>query len=385
MCARELQVSIKDSVHKLLADIIRQHELEWFYTITDKEIRGKNGTEFGFKGLKHNANELKSYEGADYCWVEEAQIVSDNSWELLIPTIRKAGSEIWLSFNPKNPTDPTWTRFVQNADDDMLVKKVSYLDNPFFGEVMEKERLKLLKNDPEAYKHIWEGEFDTRFFGGVYSQWMARAFQEGRIRPNLYDPDIPTHTAWDLGYDDSTCIWWWQVAGKEVRFIDYYENSGQDIEHYCKVISSKQYKPGDHFVPHDAANKLLAAGGRSIVQQAFSFGVKMKVVPATSQQNGIEALRKVLNTSYFDSEKCKDGIHALQQYQFEYDEERKIFKSTPLHNWASHGADAAEIVGQVMREKMNPQPPEKPKFFEDLRAKDVFWPETPHTTPYERI
>lgn len=385
LCARELQVSIKDSVHALLSDIIRQYGLDSFYTITDKEIRGKNGTEFGFKGLKHNAKELKSYEGADYCWVEEAQNVSDNSWELLIPTIRKTGSEIWLSFNPKNPTDPTWQRFVLQADEDVLVKKVSWQDNPFFGEVMDKERLKLLKNDPEAYKHIWEGEFDTRFFGGVYSKWVASITENGRLLPSLYDPELLVHSAWDLGYDDSTAIFFWQLLGKEVRLIDYYENNGQDIEHYCDIVKGKGFKTyGSHFVPHDAANKLLAAGGRSIVQQAYAFGIKMRVVAATSQQNGIEAARKVLENTWIDADKCKDGMHALLQYQFEYDEERKIFKSTPLHDWSSHASDAFEIIGQVMREKIKPEDQPKPKFFQDLKAKDVFFPEK-QPDKYERI
>lgn len=386
LCARELQVSISDSVHKLLADIIREHGMEDFYSITDKAIKGKNGTEFGFKGLKHNVNELKSYEGSDYCWVEEAQIVSDKSWEILIPTIRKPESEIWLSFNPKNPTDPTWQRFVLQADDDMLVKKVSWRDNPFFGTVMDKERLKLLKNDPEAYKHIWEGEFDTRFFGGVYSKWVAAITELGRLLPSLYDETLPIHTAWDLGYDDSTSIWFWQVAGKEVRLIDYYENSGQDIEHYCDIVKGKGFKIyGKHYVPHDAANKLLAAGGRSIVQQAYGHGVKMVVIPATSQQNGIEAARKVLENTWIDAEKCKDGMHALLQYQFEYDEDRKIFKSVPIHDWSSHASDAFEIIGQVMRNQIKPEDKPKPKFFQDMTANEVFWPKQPNNTPIERI
>ena len=385
LCARELQVSIKDSVHKLLSDIIREHGMDEFYTITDKEIRGKNGTEFGFKGLKHNANELKSYEGADYCWVEEAQIVSDNSWELLIPTIRKTGSEIWLSFNPKNPTDPTWQRFVLQADDDMIVRKVSWRDNPFFGEVMDKERLKLLKNDPEAYQHIWEGEFDTRFFGGVYAKWVSEIATKGRMLTGLYDPEIPVHTAWDLGWSDPTAIWFWQVVGKEVRLIDYYENNGEDIEHYCDVILKRGYKTyGDHFVPHDAANKILAAGGRSIVQQAHALGIKMRVVAATSVMNGISAGRKVLESTWIDKDKCKDGILCLQQYQFLYDEDRKTFKDKPDHDWSSHCCDAFEIIGQVMQEKIKPEEKPKPNFFPNITAKDVFWPEN-QPERHERI
>src|SRR5690606_6616150 len=114
-------------------------------------------TEFKFSGLKHNATGIKSSEGADIWWVEEAENVSDKSWETLIPTVRKAGSEIWVSFNPKNPNDPTYVRMVKNADDDFLVKRVSWRDNPFFPPVLESERAKRQKDDPEAYAHIWEG------------------------------------------------------------------------------------------------------------------------------------------------------------------------------------------------------------------------------------
>ena len=384
LCARELQVSIADSVHKLLADIITEHKLDAFYTITQHGIKGANGTEFIFKGLRHNVREIKGLEAIDIAWAEEAQIISDNSWELLIPSIRKDGSEIWMSFNPKNPTDPTWQRFVMNADDDMIVRKVSYRDNPFFPAVLEKERRKLERSDPEAYLHIWEGEFDTRFNGAVY----ARFIEPGRVKPELYDHTLPVFTSWDLGFDDATAIWWWQVAGKEVRWIDYYEASGEDIGHYASVVLGRgvtrevdgvdtflpyTYEALGHYAPHDAANKLLAAGGRSIVQQAHALGVKMRVVSATSQQNGIEALRAVLKNSWFDRDRCKDGVAALMHYHFEYDEDKAAFKSKPLHDWSSHGSDAAEIVGQVMRKPVESKPIEKPRFFEQATANEIFW------------
>lgn len=357
LCARELQVSIADSVHKLLADQIRYYGLENFYQVQKTTIIGKNGSEFLFKGLKHNIAEIKSTESIDICWVEEAEKVSSESWEVLIPTIRKEGSEIWISFNPKNPTDATWERFVANKHEDSIVKKVSWRDNPFFPEVLDKERRHMERIDPEAYAHIWEGEFDTRYFGGVYAKQIADAQLAGRIHNLPYDSALPVHTAWDLGYDDSTAIWFWQIAHNEVRLIDYYEASGEDIEHYCRLIKSKPYKYGNHYAPHDAANKLLAAGGRSIVQQAHGFGVTMQVVAATSQQNSIEAARKTLQVSWFDAEKCKEGIKALQQYQFEYDEDKKTFRSKPRHDWASHGSDAYEIIGQVWQEIKRPRPP----------------------------
>lgn len=352
LCARELQTSIKDSVHKLLSDVINQYpHFAAHYEIQQTVIKGKNGTEFSFKGLKHNASEIKSYEGVDYVWVEEAQAVSDNSWEVLIPTIRKEGSEIWICFNPKNPTDPTWRRFVEKQRAGSIVKKVGWRDNPFFPSVLEMERQECLKNEPDSYEHIWEGAFDTRFSGAVYAKWVQAAFDEGRVFSSVYDAALPVYTAWDLGYDDATAIVFYQRAGKECRIIDAYEASGEDIEHYCRVVSSKPYRYADHFVPHDAANKLLAAGGRSIVQQMHALGVQTRVVAATSQQNQIEALRKVLVNCYWDKDKCSDLIHAAMAYHFEYDEDRKTFKSKPNHDWSSHYCDALEIIGQVWQEE----------------------------------
>jgi phage terminase large subunit len=378
LCARELQVSIADSVHKLLADTIRRHGLEWFYTILQTTIRGQNGTEFMFKGMKHNATEIKSTESVDICWVEEAEKVSGNSWELLLPTIRKDESEIWISFNPKYPTDPTYRLFVEQKRENAIVRKVSWRDNPWFPDVLRDEMEHMKKADELAYQHIWEGNFDLRYSGSVYAVWMAKAHEQGRVIEGIFDPNVEVHTAWDLGYDDMTAIWFWQNVGKELRLIDYYEKNGQDIKHYCDYVrllgKKRGFKYGKHYVPHDAANKLLAAGGRSIVQQAYTLGVKMSVVPATSQQNGIEAARKVLETSWFDPVACAKGMECLKAYEFPFDEDKKTFKSTPLHNWASHGSDAFEIIGQVLSDKIKSKPDKKVRWLHETTADEVFWP-----------
>ena len=130
LCAREYQTSIKDSVHKLLCDQIELMNLQGFYEVTQTAIRGKNGTEFAFVGLKNNVANVKSYEGVDYCWVEEAQTVSRNSWNVLIPTIRKEGSEIWVTFNPELETDETYQRFVVRPPEGAIVQKINWNDNP---------------------------------------------------------------------------------------------------------------------------------------------------------------------------------------------------------------------------------------------------------------
>ena len=158
LCGRELQVSIADSVHRLLIDRINARGLDPFFQWTNTGITSVTGSEFLFKGLRHNISEIKSLEGIDICWVEEAQKVSKASWELLIPTIRKEGSEIWLSFNPGTPYDETWQRFVVTPPHDAIVRKVTYRDNPWFSATLEAERVYAQKTLPlEDYLNIWEG------------------------------------------------------------------------------------------------------------------------------------------------------------------------------------------------------------------------------------
>lgn len=235
----------------------------------------------------------------------------------------------------------------------------------------ELERQRQLMSENE-YNQEFECDFDAAITGAVYGKQMVVAQNDGRIgEVPLYD-GVPVNTAWDLGYDDATAIWFWQLVGKnEIRLIDYYEANGEDITHYCDVINNRGYKYGQHFVPHDAANKLLAAGGRSIVQQAFSQNVKMHVVGSTTQQNGIEAARKTLEYCYFDEKKCEQGLAALKQYQYIFDNDRKVYQSKPRHDWTSHAADAFEIIGQVWRESQKVVEKPKPVFLNEMTFDDL--------------
>lgn len=344
VCAREIQKSIKDSVHKLLSDIIREHGLTE-YEVLESGIRGRNGTEFVFRGLKHNTRDLKSLEGADICWIEEAENVSDGSYEILIPTIRKEGSEIWATFNVKNISDPTYRRFITEAGDDTISKKVSWRDNPFFPEVLRKEMEKLKRTDPEAYNHIWEGAPDTRRSGAVFAKQVAKAREEGRVTLVPYDPSCEVFTAWDLGFGDATSIWWLQFVGRELRWIDFYENDGEQLGHYAKVVKDKPYNYRDcgHYLPHDGGHGNIR--GDSVSKQLFSLGVRNRVLERETDINpGIELLRQAIAYSVFDAEKCKDGLHALENYGYEWDEDRGVFKSKPRHDWSSHAASAARYA-----------------------------------------
>lgn len=172
LCARQLQTSIRDSVHKLLCDRIFALGMGNWFEITRESIRCKNGSEFIFKGIQNNVMEIKSMEGVDICWVEEAQSVSDESWEVLIPTIRKEGSEIWVSFNPDREDDSTYKRFIKQPPPDCKSVLINYMDNPYFPDVLKKEMEYCKKIDYPRYEHIWLGktimETEAQIFKGKF-------------------------------------------------------------------------------------------------------------------------------------------------------------------------------------------------------------------------
>jgi phage terminase large subunit len=352
LCARELQNSINDSVHRLLADIIAMHKLDDFYEVQKAAIKGKNGTEFIFKGLKYNAQEIKSTEGIDICWVEEAEKVSDASWELLIPTIRRPGSEIWISFNPKNPTDPTCQRFLNNPTEDMLVRKVSWRDNPFFPEVLELERQKLKSTDPVAYAHIWEGEFDERRNGTVFANLIAKARGEGRITLVPYKPGVPVTTAWDLGKKHATCIWFAQRVGFQPRIIDYIEATGDDadVEKLAAAVKGKDYLYDMHWLPHDAKHERLGMKG-SISEQLKKAGINNRVLPNLSVSAGIEKAKSLLKEVWIDEDRCASGLHPLMHYHYEWDELRNCFKDKPHDDWSADAADALRYLATALDQR----------------------------------
>ena len=158
LCARELQNSIKDSVHSEIVSAIESEPwLACNYEWGESYIRGKNGTNFIFKGLRHNAKEIKSTADIDICWVEEAEVVSESSWSVLIPTIRKPDSEIWICWNPEDSESATQRRFIQNPPDSSCIIQMNYCDNPWFPEELEAERLHDQKHRPDTYGHICEG------------------------------------------------------------------------------------------------------------------------------------------------------------------------------------------------------------------------------------
>jgi phage terminase large subunit len=356
LCAREFQNSISDSVHKLISDQIHAMGLEGFYTIQNTAIIGANGTEFSFAGLRHNVNKIKSFEGVDRVWVEEAQTVSKNSWEVLIPTIRKDDSEIWVTFNPELATDETYKRFVLNPPPNAIVRKINYTDNPWFPPVLEQERKTLQANDPDAYLNVWEGNPRETLDGAIYATELRRASQDGRITRVPYDATKPVHTFWDLGWADNTSIWFAQAVGFEYRVIDFLQDSQKALPHYIGLLQSRGYVYGTDYLPHDAQAKSLAGAGRTIEQLMRAAGRNVRIVPRHAVAEGINAARTIFGNCWFDEAKCADGLQALRHYRYEVDEITGQFSRQPLHDAASHAADAFRYLAVSLKEPAKPKP-----------------------------
>lgn len=417
LCCRELQKSIEDSVFSVIAAEVERMGVQDQFEIGRKYIRHKNGNEFLFYGLRSNIAEVKGLNNVRRTWIEEGQGVSNNSLEYLEPTVMRDfdDCEIWASWNPEDEEDPIHAMFVNNADENFKVTQINWNDNPWFPDSLNKIRLRDLQNKPHIYDWKWGGGFNVNMEAAVYGKWMQKAKNEGRIRKNIYDPSLPVYTSWDIGYSDDTAIWWWQVAGGEIRFIDYYEMNREGIQHYAERIYGReiivtkrdavtgrvtefelgkvleglerrtQYNYGDHYAPHDAANKVFQAGGRSTVQQFRDLGILMKIVPSTSQQNQIDATRGVIDISYYDIDYCKDGIRCLRKYAFKKNENKNSYSKEPDHDLGgySHGCDAHEIVAQVWKSAKLPEPIKAPRFLEQMTINELFEGQT--DVGYERI
>jgi phage terminase large subunit len=378
LCTRELQKSIKQSVHKLLSDQIDKLQLNNFYDVQSQGIFGVNGTEIFFIGVKANPDEIKSMEGIDICWIEEGHALTESSWDIIDPTIRKDGSEIWATWNTRFKFDYLHNVFVINKlYQDALVLKVNYPDNPYFPEVLRKQMEAMKASDYEKYLNIWEGELKTLAEGAIFGSQVLKAKKEDRFCKIPVATGSQVYTFWDLGRNDHTAIWFMQNIGKEYRMIDYYENRLQDIEHYCKVVAGQlnpdemrlagvseadqlrrsNYLYGEHFMPHDV--KAQSLGMKLTREEQFiQGGVKpINVVKRIALKNdAIEMARQIFGEVWFDSTNCSRGIECLSNYRYEYNDNKDTHNQNPHHDWASNGADAFMQFAQGFRVKEEYKP-----------------------------
>jgi len=262
-------------------------------------------------------------------------------WAVFIGT-PKGHNQFWEVYNNATKDESWYVRTLRASqtgllDDDEL-----------------KDAAKMMTQD--QYLQEFECDFESAIIGAYYGKEMRQLTDQGRITDIEIDPMFPLFSSWDLGYSDDTTVWTWQVVHGEVRFLDYHSSNGQSIPFYTGYIAQQESKFGvkykTHYLPHDARAKTLASGGKSIIEQ---LSVKiplesMKIVPNLSLQDGIQATRMMLLRSWFDP-KCEDGIECLRQYERSYNEDKKVFSDKPLHNWASHGADAARMAAVAWKEE----------------------------------
>ena len=355
LCAREVQRSIKDSVHKLLSDQIEALGLGEFYQILQTEIRGQNGTEIVFTGLSSQTREsIKSFEGIDRCWVEEAQAVSKRSWEILIPTIRAPGSEIWVSFNPELDTDNTYQRFVINQPTDSVVRKVNWSDNPWFPAVLHQEKDDLKARDPDAYEHVWEGQCRAAVDGAIYYREVSDARSCGRVRNVPYDPMLKVHAIWDLGYADYMSIILAQKVASEIRVIGYVEDHHRTLAEYSMELKAMPYQWGKLYLPHDGRARDYRSG-KSAEEILKALGWEVEIVEEIGVEQGISAARQMFPRVYFDQDKAGHLINRLGRYRRRVNAESGI-TGGPLHDEESHGADAFRYLAVCENQLVNSAP-----------------------------
>ena len=341
LCAREVQKSIKDSVHQLLEDQIERMQLSGFYRVLRDEIRGLNGTSVVYTGLSDlTVEQIKSYEGIDICWVEEAAKVTRRSWDILIPTIRKEGSEIWITLNPELDTDETWLRFVANPPHNAFIQEMSYHTNPWMSAEAEEERQDFLRlveagvRSQEDYDNIWEGKTKTAVEGAIFANQVAKVIKDNRLTHVPHDPKLLTHLIWDLGYSDNMVIGFVQRAGPSLRFIDYIEDHHRTYEEYVQqirgMVDEHGYRialdgrsGGKAWLPHDGKAKNPQTG-KSPIETLNDLGLKAdeEGIPDIGIKARIEAGRQMFVRVLFDKEKCTPLFNRLRRYA------RRISKET---------------------------------------------------------
>ena len=347
LCTREVQKSIRDSVYRLLLDTIERLGLSHFFEPLEKEIRAINGSLFLFSGLReHTIDSIKSFEGVDIVWVEEAHSVTKRSWDILTKTIRRENSQIWLTLNPNLETDETYQRFIVNPPDNAWVCQVNYYDNKWFPAVLEEERQNDEKRLPkDEYEHIWLGQPRTTADGAIYREEVSQLVFEQRIKEVPYDALLPVYTVWDLGWNDAMSIILCQRDTSCVRIIGYIEDSHKTLDYYVSLLEKLPYRYGRDFLPHDGRTRNFQTG-KSTEEILRQLGRNPYILDAMPVEDGIRNARMLFSQCYFDKDKTVRLVECLKRYKRRVDSNNVARE--PLHDDYSHGADAFRYMAMAV-------------------------------------
>lgn len=363
VCIREVQKDLNQSAKRLIEDKIQAHGVGAVFDCQKAVTVTPGGGLIVYQGMQdHTADSVKSLEGFDVAWVEEAQTLSARSLTLLRPTIRKPGSELWFSWNPRRKNDPVDVMLRgEDQPTGAVVVRANWSDNPWFPAELEQERLDDLRMKPDQYGHIWEGEYEAITEGAYYAACLTAAKAQGRIGEISADPLMVYRAFWDIGGTgakaDATTIWVCQFIGEKIKVLAYYEAQGQDLATHINWLRASGYGAAECFLPHDGAahDKVFDASYEGALRAA---GFSVTVVP--NQGRGaaakrIEAARRWFPRMWFNQATTQAGLDALGAYHEKKDDARGIGLG-PNHDWSSHGADSFGLMASVYEEPKSTQP-----------------------------
>jgi phage terminase large subunit len=354
VCIREVQKDLAQSSKLLIETKLNAYglgEADGFKVYRDVISTPKDGLMI-FKGMNdYTADSIKSLEGFKRAWWEEAQTATAHSLNLLRPTLRATGSELWFSWNPRRAVDPVDVMLRgPEKPTGAVVVKANWRDNPWFTAELEQERKDCLRMQPEQYDHIWDGGYVSVIEGAYYAKALTEARQQGRIGRVGHDPLMQLRAFCDLGgagkKSDAFSMWIAQFVGKEVRVLDYYEAVGQTLGVHLAWLRERGYeKKVRVWLPHDGENQSGPSAG-SFASGFRDAGYQVDVVPnqgVGAAMQRVTAGRRLFPSCWFNETTCSAGLSALGWYHEKKDEQRNVGLG-PEHDWASHGADAFGLM-----------------------------------------
>lgn len=338
LCTREVQLSIRESVYATIVNEIRELGLESQFEILTNEIRSKKGGSFIFRGLaSETIDSIKSLADINIAWVEEAQAVSHKSFEMLFPTIRATGSQIWLSWNPELETDPVYELVVKKGLPACANLFVNFDQNPWFPEVLRLEEQHMLAHDPIRHKHVWLGMPLPAVAGAIYFDEILNMTNTGRIRGMTIDPQLQLYAVFDLGFNDAMTCGIVQRTKDDIRILDYLENNRVSLAWFNDELRARNYDSAIVVLPHDGRHKSLQTG-LSPQEIMNMYGWMTEIVDNIGVENGIRVTRELMAQMYIDEFRCAALIEHLKRYA-------RNKHGHPIHDDHSHGSDMVRYVG----------------------------------------
>jgi phage terminase large subunit len=349
VCIREVQKDLAQSAKLLIESKLGSlglGEADGFKVFEDCIETPGDGLTI-FKGMNnYTADSIKSLEGFKRAWWEEAHTATQRSVNLLRPTLRASGSQLWWSYNPFRKSDPVDVMFMgEEIPTGAVVVNASWQDNPWFTAELEQERQDCLRMQPDQYEHIWNGDYVTVSSGAYFARQLANAKQEGRLTTLPVNPTLGLKAYWDIGVRDATAIWIVQFSGHVVHVLDYYEAVGQDLATHLNWLRASGYETAECVLPHDGA-KADAFTAIRFEDHITAAGFRVRTIPNQGRgaaMKRVETARKIFPAIWFDEAKCAGGLAALGWYHEKRDDHRNIGLG-PEHDWASHGADAFGLM-----------------------------------------